>query len=262
MPLVFFIQAMCFFQRLFMFRAVFVALVVVLAGCAAQQAVSPLDLDVAPPEIAAQYTTRHIAFETDHGHRAEVHADESSASVVDWRIFRGTNRIDIDNLSAHTGETWQRDGKVLIMRKLFHDDRNAIEYQMDDFSVLAMKPSWRKQALLIDPALLSQLTPVGERWIDGHPARTYRGSLGAQKIEIIWLVDINLPQSIVRSDSAGDLIEQTTLVALQPLTGQRWTCRCGEGYEIIDYADLGDRERDQFVMRVQSQLPGGNVHRH
>jgi hypothetical protein len=107
-----------------------------------------------------------------------------------------------------------------------------------------------------------QLKPVDERWIDGHPARVYRGTVDKQKVEIVWLVDINLPQSIVRHDLDGKLIEQTTLAELQPLTGSKWPCRCGDGYEIIDYADLGDRERDQFVMRVQSQLPGGDFHRH
>jgi hypothetical protein len=33
-------------------------------------------------------------------------------------------------------------------------------------------------------------------------------------------------------------------------------------YEIIDYADLGDRERDPFVQRVQSHLVGGDWHTH
>jgi hypothetical protein len=237
---------------------------IVLAACAAQQPVPPLDLSSTPTDIAAQYITRHVAVDAaeNHAHHDDEHHEGGSVATVNWRFFRTANRIDVDNLSANTGETWQRDGKVVIMRKLFHDDRKAIEYQMDDFAVLKMKPSWRKQALLLDDSLLSQLKLEDERWIDGHPARIYRGTLAGQQIEITWLVDFNLPQSIVRHDHEGNLIEQTTLAELHSPGDTRWRCRCGDGYDVIDYADLGDRERDQFVMRVQSQLPGGNVHRH
>lgn len=244
-------------------RFALAAVAVLLAACAARQPVPPLDLVAVPSDISAQYKTRHIAHVADTGLRRDGEQRHDDVAIdVDWRIFRGASRIDIDNLSAQTGETWQRDGKVLIMRKLFHDDRKAIEYQMDDFAVLDMKPSWRKQAQLVDESLLLQLKAVDERWIGGHPARMYRGIVDKQQVEIVWLVDINLPQSIMRHALDGKLIEQTTLTELQPLKGTKWTCRCGDGYETIDYADLGDRERDKFVMRVQSQLPGGNVHRH
>jgi hypothetical protein len=33
-------------------------------------------------------------------------------------------------------------------------------------------------------------------------------------------------------------------------------------YRIIEYSDLGDMERDPFVMKVLNQIPGGHSHSH
>jgi hypothetical protein len=33
-------------------------------------------------------------------------------------------------------------------------------------------------------------------------------------------------------------------------------------YVVLDYADLGDNERDPFVMRLQAQESGGHLHGH
>lgn len=235
-----------------------------LAGCASHPPVPPLDLAMPPVAVAAQYVTHKSQpheHQTAAGHSS---SDGMSAAeiMVEWRLFRSADRVDIDNLSAATGEVWQRDGKVLIMRKLFHADRKAIEYQMDDFAVLGMQPSWQRQALLIDPAVLSHLTLIDEEWIDGHPVRVYRGTVGDQQLEIAWITDLNLPQSITRRALDGDVVERTALRAMHTLTQNPWRYENGDSYEVIDYADLGDHERDPFVVKVQSQLPGGDVHHH
>ncbi len=213
-----------------------------LASCASAPAVPPRDLSAGLPMLAAEYITT------------------KNKSAVRWHFFRHNNRIDIDNTTAHTGEVWQRDGKIVLMRQLFHDDRKGVEYQMDDFNVLDMKPSWQKQALLIDPQTLESLQETGSGWLAGHPARYYRGEVNGQQFTVQWLVDLNVPYSIERRH--GDEKEVTQMQAVYLLAQSPWQYNNGDDYEIMDYTDLGDRERDPFVMRVHAQLPGGEMHHH
>ena len=243
-----------------------VILVTVLAACASTRPVPPLDLASQLPDVAAGYvTTRKHEHSEKYQYHEKTHPTEKGktepeTSVVNWHLFRQQNRIDIDNITAHTGETWLRNGKTLVMRQLFHDDRKGVEYLMDDFAVLGMQPSWQQQALLFDPQVLQQLPEVGTEWVDGHPVRRYRGTVDGQQFDVQWLVDLNMPYAIVRTHA--DEQEVTQLQAVYPLAQSPWQYNNGEDYELIDYADLGDRERDPFVLKIQSQLPGGNVHHH
>lgn len=225
-----------------------VILVTVLASCASTRPVPPLEITGALIPVAAEYVT------TRTGHDGEKDTE------VHWRFFRTENRIDIDNMQAHTGEVWLRDGKTIQMRQLFHDDRKGVEYLMDDFSVLGMKPSWDREALLVDPHTLQQLPETGAYWLAGQPVRRYQGEVNGQQLEIIWRVDSNVPQSITRLHGAEK--EATRLLAVYPLAQSPWQYNNGDNYELIDYTDLGDRERDPFVLKIQSQLPGGDVHHH
>ncbi len=159
----------------------------------------------------------------------------------EWRFFRSENRIETDNLTTHTGEVWQRDGRMLMMRKLFHDDEKAVEYQADDFRALNQNPSWQRQALLIDAITLSQLKEVGARWENGKPLRFCRGDVDGGQLEVVWRVEINLPQSIVRTH--GKSVELTQLQTVTALASALWK-HSGGDYDVIDYADLGDHEHD------------------
>jgi hypothetical protein len=250
-------------------------LVSVLAGCASTHPVPPLNLatrdlatkdlatkDLAAnlPDIAAEYVTTRRHIHNEKTQVIEKGKAEPEESMVSWHFFRQQNRIDIDNITARTGEVWLRDGKTLIMRQLFHDDRKGVEYLTDDFAVLGMKPSWDRQALLLDPHTLQQLPETGAYWLDGYPVRSYRGKVDGQQLEIIWRVDNNIPYSITRLHD--DEKEITRLQASYPLSQSPWQYNNGEDYELMDYTDLGDRERDPFVIKIQSQLPGGDVHHH
>ncbi len=232
-------------------------LVTVLAGCASTRPVPVLDLAADTVPVAAEFVT--VREQADHSHDHAGHGRDESKEVR-WHMFRSTNRIDIDNVTVNTGETWLRDGKLLVMRQLFHEDRKGIEYLADDFAVLGMQPSWQRQAMLIDPAVLQALQETGSSWQDGNPLRHYRGDVDGQRFEVMWRVDVNLPYSLVRERDGQR--ETTRLLAVHPLAQSPWKYENGDGYELIDYADLGDRERDPFVLKIQSQLPGGDMHHH
>lgn len=226
------------------------------AAAAIERAVPPLDLAAPLAEVAASYVTTRTVDEGSHAHD---HAHER-AGEAEWRFFREHDRIDVENLAARTGERWQRDGKTQFFFKVFHADRKSFEYRTDDLIVINATLSWQQHALLIDPQVLQSLSLREAGWRDGYPFRRYSGTVNGEKLDVVWRVDLNLP--VVLERERGDVRERTLLKAVHPLAQAPWTRPDQSDYEVIDFADIGDRERDPFVQRVQAQLPGGDVHHH
>lgn len=251
-------------------------LLLAMAGCNSTQesmakvAVEPpvpaLNVAGPLPPVAATYITRRSVLRTaPHEHEAhEAHAhEEQAASAVrstEWRFFREADLVEIEDLASQSGELWQRDGSTQFFFKLFHADRRSIEYRMDDLRMLNIAPGWQQSALLVDSAVLQQLRPVAAGWRDGHPFRRMQGEVAGTHWDIVWRLDLNLPARI--EARRQQLVEVTELQAAYALEHSPWQRRERLAYEVIDYADLGDRESDPFITRIQQQLPGAVYHRH
>lgn len=225
-----------------------------LNACAHHAPVPPLDLNSATPAISARYLTerQHVASEHEHH---EAH-EEARDFENEWVFQRSAQRIEVHLPAQQTGEVWLRDGKTVFYQKLFHADKKIIEYQMEDLSGLNVAVNWRTNELMMDPAILQHLSVTDEDWIDGHPALELSGTVDAIDYDVVWLVDLNLPHSIKKRDGNGNH-EHTQLLTLEstPMPDS-------SPYESIDYADLGDRERDPFVLKIQDHLIGGHAHQH
>lgn len=224
-------------------------LLVWLIGCGATHQVRQATADIVDlprelPEIAAEFTSRY------QGEHAETRR---------WRFWRQHQRVDIESPSLATGESWQRDGNSLIKRQLFHRDHAVIEYQDDDLRMLAAAPSWEKLQLLLAPELLNRLR-AGELDLSrGFPLREYQGMIGESEWRIALRLDLGLPVRIERRQHGFH--EITELTAIYPLAAAPWQPNASEGYRIIDFADLGDREHDPLVMKLQAQA-GAGQHQH
>lgn len=227
-------------------------LVVLLTACAQQPPVPPLDIQMTLPEISARYATERHQAHDDHDHEAFEN---------EWLFWRSAQRIEVSVPRQQTGEVWLKDGRTLFYQKVFHADRKIVEYQHEDLNALNVAVSWQTNALMIDPAVLQQLAVVDEDWIDGHPALELEGTVDGIQYEVIWLVDVNVPYTLEKQDAKGNQ-ERTQLQALYSAGDITLLAPDSRDYEIIDYADLGDRERDPFVLKIQNYLPGGHVHAH
>ncbi|HEY8157761.1 MAG TPA: hypothetical protein VIF10_03560 [Methylobacter sp.] len=204
------------------------------------------------PKVAAEYITTREGVEHGHEHHDAV------ADNVTWRFWRNGQQIVIERPQLGLGELWQRDGKAMIHRKLYHADRRAIEFQEDDLRMLETKPSWQKLALLVDQKVLEQLTAGNMEWSDNHPIREYQGKIGDSQWHIVMRMDLGLPVLIEREQDG--VSEHTELLNAYELNAAPWQPTPTNGYDIIDYADLGDKEYDPFVIKVQAQM--GHDHHH
>lgn len=206
------------------------------------------------PNVAAEFTTTREGEE--HAHEQDEH--ESHTDKVIWRFWRDSQQITIETPQLAMGELWQRDGHTITHRKLYHGDQRAIEFQDDDLRMLNTTPSWQKLALLVDQKLLEQLTASSLDWSDGYPTREYAGKVAETEWRIIMRMDLGLPLLIEREHTGFS--ERTELLHAYTLSAAPWQPTSTAGYDVIDFADLGDKEYDPFVIKVQSQM--GHEHHH
>jgi hypothetical protein len=206
------------------------------------------------PAVAAEFITMHETEvpEHDHGDHAP-HMDS-----VTWRFWRDSNRITTERPQLGVGELWQRDGHSALHRKLYHHDRRAIEFQPDDLRMLQTGPSWQKLSLLLDQQVLEQLTAGDIEWSDGYPIKEYQGKIAESEWHIVMRMDLALPVLIERHHEHG--AERTELLHAYALSEAPWKPAPADSYDVIDFADLGDKEYDPFVARVLSQM--GHDHSH
>jgi hypothetical protein len=198
-------------------------------------AVPPLALGGDWPAVAAEY-------------RSTLENGTSTPEVRTWRFWRETDRIEREGVSGGAGERWERDGATLFLTRLYHGDRKGIEYRSDDLEILNAAPAWAQLSLLVDPTVLTRLAEVDAGWRGGVPVRHYAGTDRDARWDVTVRTDLMLPVEV--RVTRGASVETLELVRAMPRDRAAFEPRPIVGYELIDYADLGDRERDPFVMRV------------
>ena len=221
--------------------------VLLLAGCGDSRPVPSLDFSRAPP-VAAEFRTR-------------AQTVDRNATSAQWRLWRGPDRIERESPEARTGDLWVRDGATLFHTRLYHADRRGIEYRSEDLQLLGPTPEWMTLATLLDPRLLDTLQEKSSGWRDDYPYRRYTGESGGFEWDITVRTDQMLPVSIERSgpDRAVQTIE---LLQSFEASAAPWQPTDSIEYDIIDFADLGDYERDPFVMRIKAQESWGHLPGH
>lgn len=216
------------------------------AGQASQPEVSD-GLEGPWPPVAAQF-------------RHEVIKAGQVVTSENWRRWRDGERIVSERPDAQTGEIWQRDGKALIVTRLFHAHQRGIEYQPGDVSVMGAESGWDRQALGIDPAVLRQLSMLHPENEGGVPLQRYRGTVAGASWDVTLRRDLMLPTQV--TVEREDRLERVTLTNAEPLAEAAWQPTPSRSYELIDFADLGDRERDPFVLEIQAAGSDAYGHSH
>jgi hypothetical protein len=212
--------------------------IMALGACTDRREVPRLDLKVDLPAVAAQYRTS-----LDGG---------PATRAAEWRFWRRPDLLISENLASGTAEHWQRDGKAVFHYRMFHEERRGIEFMVEDLEMLGEALRWTRQALLVDPQLLARLEPDTAGWRRNHPYRRYIGTVDGTHWDITLRMDIMLPMTI---ESRRDGIRQRTeLIAAHALDTAPWQPTPTRSYEIIDFADIGDRESDPFVRKIQGTL--------
>jgi hypothetical protein len=223
------------------------ALLLLLQGCASvgHRLPEPAQVDALPP-VAAAFRTR---IEHD-GHK----------EVSDWRFWRSADRVQRENLQSRTGELWQRDGATLFHALLFHAERRGVEFEQADLQMTGSGSSWAQRAQIVSPALLQRLRMAKAGRMGKAPFQEYSGEVDGVRWRIRMRTDLMLPVRIEQRRASETL--SIELIESHPLALAPWLPPVAEGYSMVDFADLGDHERDPFVLRLQAFMGIGHGHAH
>jgi hypothetical protein len=199
------------------------------------------------PAVAAEYRSERVT------------GGDTPPVVGGWRLWRESDRVQRDFPSSRTSEVWRRDGKALFHVRYFHDAHRGIEFQQADLSMLGALPTWQQLGLSVSPELIADLQPAPDAG-QGPESRHYTGTHDGVQWDITIRTDLMLPVHVERAQGADR--EQITLVQAWTLDAAPWKPIAVDSYEVLDFSDLGDHERDPFVMAVQGELGVAHGHGH
>lgn len=232
-------------------RGIFLAGLLVIATGMAQAA--PGEAAPAFVPAAARYQeTRGDGDGHAHGHTGE------------WVFIRNGAQVELGR--GGYVELWERDERGEISwQRVFHDEHKLISYTPGELRTEQRAPSWEVLNSIIDARLLGSLRRVGATRYLGHAATRYRGDVGGERIEVLWLDAEKLPAAVSRRDKTHSYQLRLRELRAAPLPGwPRADLARAADYEFIDGSDLGDREYDPFVRKVlamdEAHGAGGHAH--
>jgi hypothetical protein len=195
-------------------------------------------------------------------HYLEARGDgHAPARPVDWYLNRQPLQVEIAR--ATYVEIWKKDDRGEVSwQRIFHDDRKRITYSPGDLRAESRALSWPTLNTVLDfEQVLANLHPVGKMTFLDRPATRYAGKIGNEEIDLIWLDEEKLPGRMLRRGL--HLEDSLVLQELRAEPAPDWPSSDparSSDYEEIDGADLGDREYDPFVRKVQAM--DGHQHAH
>lgn len=217
---------------------------------------SPVRADVLPPaeaSVALPAVTAH--FETT---QCAIPCKKPVSKR--WYLLRDSRTLELRGEGAPFSEVWRRlaDGRIDYVY-VMHDERRAIEYSPVDLALIGRQPDWARIGALVSPADLERLKRGAAGRHAGLTTRRYTGTLGPARVDVAWIPDLSLPARL-QYRYPGQTV---TIRLLRRHLGEPpvapTTADTLAGYQLVDYADIGDMEEDaqaQAWIRKAAAAPG------
>lgn len=223
-----------------------------------------LTLSMGASLAAAPVSTPEPAYLPLAARYQEVRSDaDGHRHASGWHLTRHGQQVEF----ARGGyvELWERDERGEISwQRIFHDQRKLISYTPGELRTEHRVQSWDVLNTIIDASALKNLKRVEQARFQNRVATRYRGIIGEEKVEVLWLEAERLPAEITRRGKHGAYRLSLRELRAAPASGwpQADLARAAD-YEYIDGSDLGDREYEPFVQQVVAMDEahgGGHAH--
>ncbi len=165
-----------------------------------------------------------------------------------WRYWRRGDRVETLTEAIGYGEAWTRSKQGVGHEKIFVEAKRRIVYTPGDLAAVGRTTAWEAVFSIVRPEMARSLVEIGSESAFGRPALRFRGKVGSDDIELLWLVAEQIPAElrIVRGGSHVELVRLVELDTDAPFVPAPSDAR---DFEALDFADLGDLEADPFVQR-------------
>lgn len=200
------------------------------------------------PAVAAHFETTHCAIPC------------KKPISRQWHLLRDSRTIELRGNGAPFSELWRRlgDGGIDYVY-VMHDERRAIEYSPVDLTLIGRQPDWTRIGAILSPADLQGFKRGAAGRHAGLATRRYTGTLGSAQVDVAWIPDLALPARLqYRYPDQTVTIRLLRRYADAPPVAPT-TAATLAGYQLVDYADIGDMEEDaqaQAWIRKAAAAPG------
>jgi hypothetical protein len=181
-------------------------------------------------------------------------------AVNSARIVRTASAVEWIYLASNTSELWTKTSNDLwFYSKIFHTDHQVIEYSPVDINLLGIYQQW--QHLAINPDILRAATNTKTAAdFRGWQGVIYSGELDGISYEVLWLPQLSIAARVIAKQGKQKTV--TEIHALYVNQQAPFSFSDITHYRTIEYTDLGDMERDPFVMKIQHELLDHHGHLH
>lgn len=185
--------------------------------------------------------------------------------LSDWYFWRSASRTETRDMLTSQGEIWERNQNFqLFYTRLFYNERIAMEFVPGDLLAIGTNPSWQQINSLIDPAYLGkELALIDTKNLNGNAVEHYQGTLNWVNVDLYWLPSLQLPAQLSKTLPEGSVTLNlldcgpASEFSVQPLTKTEF-----DSLQRLDYTDLGDREDDPMVQRLERLMATERTHGH
>ncbi len=144
-------------------------------------------------------------------------------------------------------ESWLKSGEYI---RYFPKEKRSVTYQRSDLLALNIHSDLDKQFHLLSEVERQKLTLHKTEKSACFTQQYLQGGDEPTKIDVTWLKEISLPQSITIEQGENGLNYQ--LIQLSPFKQSQYS-QLTSGYRDIDFADVGDNESDPFIAKMITQ---------
>jgi hypothetical protein len=197
------------------------------------------------PPLAAEFVTT-------------ISGDDSTVNSA--LIVRTASAVEWIYLTSNASELWTKTSNDLwFYSKVFHADRQVIEYSPVDINLLGIHQQW--QQLAINPDILhAAISTKPAADFRGWQSVIYTGKVEGITYEVLWLPQLSIAARVIAKQGKQKTVTEIRMLYINqqaPFTFSDIT-----HYRTIEYTDLGDMERDPFVMKIQHELLDHHGHLH
>lgn len=178
-----------------------------------------------------------------------------------WYFWRTDNSVETRNPQDNSSEEWIKlaNGQVEYSI-IFHNEKQAIDYNAVDLGMIGETPNWTMTTLLFSPEMMATLVSDRDETLFNQAAVHYKTNLPNTVFEVSWLPQMQIPAMIKREEN-GQMIT-TKIVSLEPAEKSMRSNSAASAYYHTVFADIGDKESDPFIKSVMHKLKGSHDHDH
>lgn len=231
------------------------------AYCGTAYAVAATNLSAAATAVAPALTPLNAQFET-----IECELSCKKPRVSTWSMWRTHTQVELRKTGAYNSELWTWENGHANYQFLMHDEKKVIEYATIDLKMLDIatdSSKWQKVTSLVSQKDLVTLKNARlKKHYKGLALTQYSGKIEGIETNIVWIPSLQIPLQMTYFYPKQKITINLVDSNLKMTTASPTSEQTINGYQRIDYTDIGDMEHSEQARKWLSKVkdaPGINA---